>query len=228
MNYYEIVYVVHPALQAGHLDDTVNQINKKVAELGGEVLYCDNWGKKKLSYLIQKQKYGTYILFQCKISGKNIDQISSEFEHNTNILRHLVGKITEEEILESKVTEDVAGEKENKPEEVAGEKENKPEEVAGEKENKPEEVAGEKENKPEEVAGEKENKPEEVAGEKENKPEEVAGEKENKPEEVAGEKENKPEEVAGEKENKPEEVAGEKENKPEEVAGENDNIDGEE
>ena len=104
MNYYEIIYIVHPALQAGHLDDTVNQINKKMKDAGGEILYFDNWGKKKLSYLIQKQKYGTYILFQCKVGGEKIDGLSLEFEHNTNILRHLISKITEDDIMEQKIT----------------------------------------------------------------------------------------------------------------------------
>ena len=104
MNYYEIIYIVHPALQAGHLDDTVNQINKKMKDAGGEILYFDNWGKKKLSYLIQKQKYGTYILFQCKVGGEKIADLSLEFEHNTNILRHLISKITEDDIMEQKIT----------------------------------------------------------------------------------------------------------------------------
>tara|TARA_Y100001960_G_C14445085_1_gene714479 strand:- start:15 stop:512 length:498 start_codon:yes stop_codon:yes gene_type:complete len=104
MNYYEIIYIVHPALQAGHLDDSVNQINKKVKDAGGEILYFDNWGKKKLSYLIQKQKYGTYILFQCKVGGEKIADLSIEFEHNTNILRHLISKITEDDIIEQKIT----------------------------------------------------------------------------------------------------------------------------
>ena len=102
MNYYEVVYIVHPALQAGHLDDTVNQINKKIEDLKGDILFFDNWGKKKLSYLIQKQKYGTYILFQCKINGDRINEIASEFEHNTNILRHLISKIEEEDIIKEK------------------------------------------------------------------------------------------------------------------------------
>ena len=105
MSYYEIVYIVHPALQAGHLDDTVNQINKKIEQLKGEVLFFENWGKKKLSYMIQKQKYGTYILFQCKIDGQKINELTSEFEHNANILRHLISKVTEDEILESKEIE---------------------------------------------------------------------------------------------------------------------------
>ena len=106
MNYYEIVYVIHPALQAGHLDDIINQTNKKVEQLNGEILYFDNWGKKKLSYLIQKQKYGTYILFQCKIEGNTISELASDFDHNVNVLRHLITKITKNEILENKPTQD--------------------------------------------------------------------------------------------------------------------------
>ena len=38
------------------------QINDKiVSSKKGKVVYQENWGKKKLSYLIQKQKYGTYL-----------------------------------------------------------------------------------------------------------------------------------------------------------------------
>ena len=107
MNYYEIVYIVHPALQAGHLDDIISQVNKKITNLNGKILYQDNWGKKKLSYLIQKQKYGTYVLIQCMIDGNSINEISSDFELNTNILRHLVSKIDENDVFEQKVTEEI-------------------------------------------------------------------------------------------------------------------------
>ena len=116
MNYYEIIYIVHPALQAGHLDDIIAQINKKISNLKGKVLYQDNWGKKKLSYLIQKQKYGTYVLIQCMIDGKSINEISTDFELNTNILRHLVSKITEGDVFEQKNTDEV---KEQKPSSVS-------------------------------------------------------------------------------------------------------------
>ena len=111
MNYYEIIYIVHPALQAGHLDDIIAQVNKKISNLKGKVLYQDNWGKKKLSYLIQKQKYGTYVLIQCMIDGKSINEISTDFELNTNILRHLVSKITEDDIFEQKNTDEVKKER---------------------------------------------------------------------------------------------------------------------
>ena len=107
MNYYEIVFIIHPGLPVGHIDDTVKQINEKISrEKKGKVLFQDNWGKKKLAYLIQKQKYGTYIILQCEINDGNfINELNDEFEHNVNIIRHLITKINAEELLENNSTQ---------------------------------------------------------------------------------------------------------------------------
>jgi len=102
MNFYETMYIVHPALQAGRLDDIVDNINTKIDGLKGKRLYIDNWGKKKLSYAIDKQKYGTYILVQFEMGGNNVYELSNEFEHNGNILRYLINRIEKTDILEQK------------------------------------------------------------------------------------------------------------------------------
>jgi len=103
MSYYEIVCIIHPALQAGHLEDTIKQINDKItSSKNGKVIYQENWGKKKLSYLIQKQKYGTYYIFQCELDGQFINELSDEFQHNTNIIRYLVSKIDGVQLMKEK------------------------------------------------------------------------------------------------------------------------------
>ena len=102
MNFYETMYVIHPALQAGRLDDIVNTVNIKIKSLNGEKLYFENWGKKKLSYAIDKQKYGTYILMQFSMSGEGIKELMDEFEHNSNVLRYLINRIEKEDIFEQK------------------------------------------------------------------------------------------------------------------------------
>ena len=103
MSYYEIVCIIHPALQAGHLEDTIKQINDKIdSSKNGKMIYQENWGKKKLSYLIQKQKYGTYYIFQCMINGQFINELSDEFQHNTNIIRYLITKIDETQLMKEK------------------------------------------------------------------------------------------------------------------------------
>ena len=100
MSYYEAVYIVHPALQEGRLHDIVDKFHNKLKEFKGKVLYINNWGKKKLAYPIDKQKYGTYVLCQYSLDGKSIKNISQELELNPNILRYLITKIDESKILE--------------------------------------------------------------------------------------------------------------------------------
>ena len=102
MNFYETMYIIHPALQAGRLEDIISTVDAKIETLHGKKIYFENWGKKKLSYAIDKQKYGTYILMQFSMKGDGIKEVMDEFEHNTNILRYLINRIEQEDILEQK------------------------------------------------------------------------------------------------------------------------------
>ena len=99
MNLYETMYIIHPALQAGRLDDIISSVDNKISNLKGKKLFFDNWGKKKLSYEIDKQKYGTYVLLQFSLSGKNVHDLMDEFEHNANILRYLINKIDKNRLI---------------------------------------------------------------------------------------------------------------------------------
>ena len=106
MGFYETTYILHSALQEGRLNDIVSAIENKVKTLGAEILYSDNWGRKKLAYLINKEKYGTYIFLQFKIQNSDkLTELSSEFEHNPNILRYLNIKIDEQDVMESEQEE---------------------------------------------------------------------------------------------------------------------------
>ena len=100
MNHYETVYVVHPAIQEGRLNDIVTKFHNKLSKLRGEVLYIENWGKKKLAYAVDKQKYGTYILCQYAIGGEYVKEVSQELELNPNILRYLITKIESSDVKE--------------------------------------------------------------------------------------------------------------------------------
>ena len=112
MGIYETTYILHPALQEGRLNDIVNTIEKKAESLGAEILFSDNWGRKKLAYYIDKEKYGTYIFFQYRLSDlNNLKELSGEFEHNPNVLRYLNVKIEEQDIMKAKVKENISSDK---------------------------------------------------------------------------------------------------------------------
>ena len=48
MNHYETVYIIHPAIQEGRLNDIVSKFKDKIESHKGKFLYVENWGKKKL------------------------------------------------------------------------------------------------------------------------------------------------------------------------------------
>ena len=139
MNHYETVYIIHPAIQEGRLNDIVSKFKSKIESHKGKFLYVENWGKKKLSYPIDKQRYGTYVMCQYSLDGGFVKDLSKELELNPNILRYLVTKIEQENIKEGANTLDKIEEnkaKEVKPEKVKEEvtveevkKEVKPEKV---------------------------------------------------------------------------------------------------
>jgi len=106
MNYYETLYIVHPALESGRLKDIILSTQSMFEGMNIEVLNTDIWGKKKLAYLIDKQQYGTYVLVQLKSNGQDINKISTELEHNPNILAYLTNRITESEIQKNPRTLD--------------------------------------------------------------------------------------------------------------------------
>ena len=99
MRYYEVLYIVHPALEGGHLQDIVKSIDELIDKHDGKIEAQDNWGKKKLAYPIDKQNYETYILTQFSSDGTSNNNILKDMEHNPDILGSIISKIEQSQIL---------------------------------------------------------------------------------------------------------------------------------
>ena len=100
MNYYETLLIIHPALEAGRLKDIILAIEENLKNKAATILSVDIWGKKRLAYLIEKQKYGTYVKLQFSGSGDCIQKLEMELQHNANILSYLTTTISKSDISE--------------------------------------------------------------------------------------------------------------------------------
>ena len=100
MNYYETLYIVHPALDGGRLKDIIMDVEDSLKKMGGDPLAVELWGKRKLAYFIDKQKYGTYVLVQYNGEGKCTNNFAVELEHNPNILAYLTTSIEKDKIID--------------------------------------------------------------------------------------------------------------------------------
>ncbi|MEE3153521.1 MAG: 30S ribosomal protein S6, partial [Candidatus Neomarinimicrobiota bacterium] len=64
MRYYETIYIVNPNLENDVLDKTMVEIGKELDKTKSKLINHRVWGKKRLAYPIEKQKYGSFILMQ--------------------------------------------------------------------------------------------------------------------------------------------------------------------
>ena len=89
MRYYESLYIVNPNYEQQRLDEVIKAVAEKVSEFGMSVLNHREWGKKRLAYPIQKNKYGSFMLlhFETK-SAENLDQFERFMVLQKPILRN--------------------------------------------------------------------------------------------------------------------------------------------
>ena len=91
--------------------------SKIVVKNNGEIIKTENWGLFNLSYLIKKNKKGSYIHFKIKGSGKMIDELEKTESIDKKLLRYLTIKVKEFDLNTnyfSAKKEDVEKKKESK------------------------------------------------------------------------------------------------------------------
>ena len=90
MRYYETIYIVNPNLDNNTLSNILVEIAKELAKTKSKVINHYNWGKKRLAYPIDKQKYGSYIILQYEGGDKSkINDFDTWLKLNNAIIRHM-------------------------------------------------------------------------------------------------------------------------------------------
>jgi small subunit ribosomal protein S6 len=90
MRYYETIYIVNPNLDNNTLSNILVEIAKELAKTKSKVINHYNWGKKRLAYPIDKQKYGSYIILQYEGGDNNkFNDFDIWMKLNNAIVRHM-------------------------------------------------------------------------------------------------------------------------------------------
>ena len=90
MRYYETIYIVNPNLDNNTLSKILVETGEELAKTKSKVINHYNWGKKRLAYPIDKQKYGSYIILQYEGGDKNkITDFDTWMKLNNAIVRHM-------------------------------------------------------------------------------------------------------------------------------------------
>ncbi|MGX7591250.1 30S ribosomal protein S6 [Candidatus Karelsulcia muelleri] len=91
--FYETLIVISPTVSAEEKKQIIYNV-ENLLKREGEILYLIHWGKKKLAYFINKNKYGIFYIFYCKLLKNSVKKIEKKITQNENIIRFLIIKIT--------------------------------------------------------------------------------------------------------------------------------------
>ena len=87
MRYYETVYIINPNFEQSRVDSILKEIEQHLGEFS-KIISHDLWGKKKLAYQIDGQKYGTFVLLYFETeSSSRISDFESFMKLNSSVLR---------------------------------------------------------------------------------------------------------------------------------------------
>ena len=93
MNLYEHTIIARQDTSPAELKQLTEKYSKIVEKNEGEIVKTENWGLLNLSYLIKKNRKGSYIHFKIKGNGKVIEQLEKNEAIDKKLLRHLTVKV---------------------------------------------------------------------------------------------------------------------------------------
>ena len=95
MNLYEHTIIARQDTSPIEIKQLTEKYSKIVEKNQGEIVKTENWGLLNLSYLIKKNRKGSYIHFKIKGNGKMIGELEKNEALDKKLLRYLTIKVKE-------------------------------------------------------------------------------------------------------------------------------------
>src|SRR5687767_13779764 len=93
---YELVYIVTPEATEQEVADLHTQIEQIVQRYNGTFDKTENWGRRKLAYVVGKHREGTYVVETISGSGELMKEIDRRLRVIDQVIRHLIVRVDDE------------------------------------------------------------------------------------------------------------------------------------
>ena len=93
MNLYEHTIIARQDASPAEIKQLMEKYSKIVKINEGEIIKTENWGLLNLSYLIKKNKKGSYIHFKIKGKGNMIDELEKNESIDKKLLRYMTVRV---------------------------------------------------------------------------------------------------------------------------------------
>ena len=90
MRKYELICIVQPDLDKTAFNETVDRVKGWITDAGGNVDKVDVWGKRKLAYMIRKQREGQYVLLNVSLPTEATADLDRNIRFLEPVMRYML------------------------------------------------------------------------------------------------------------------------------------------
>ncbi len=92
-NIYESAVIINAALDDEQIETIISHIKETITNNGGEIREIENWGRKRLAYVVKKSKIGYYAVFRFNSPSNIVVKLERSYTLDEHILRFLTIKL---------------------------------------------------------------------------------------------------------------------------------------
>lgn len=95
MRRYETIYILRPNLNEEEINTIVESTNTILGSDGGQTISLDQWGLRKLAYLINKETQGYYIYCDYATEPVNVAEMERKFRIDDSVMKYMTVKLAD-------------------------------------------------------------------------------------------------------------------------------------
>lgn len=92
MREYEIMLIVDPDADEAALTGVIDRVSGIITGRGGEVKKVDRWGRRRLTFEINRRTEGQYVVMQFQAEPEAVQQIERTLHLADEVIRHKIVK----------------------------------------------------------------------------------------------------------------------------------------
>jgi small subunit ribosomal protein S6 len=92
---YDVLVIVDPRLTEEEVAQLQGRLQESCTGLGGEVVATENWGRRRLSFELRKQREGSYLLLTIKAEPPVVREYERQLRLNETVLRFMTTRVIE-------------------------------------------------------------------------------------------------------------------------------------
>ncbi len=90
---YELLYIIDTAVEEEPRKELIERYNALIAQHGGKVEKVEEWGKRRLAYLVDDKPEGYYVLLNFSADPVFPKEMERNMEIDDNVMRYLITRV---------------------------------------------------------------------------------------------------------------------------------------